>query len=190
MTRRIKLSALLLGCAVLIAATFSAGQIDQASAVPPGPPSSVPVEVVNVPLPVTGLVDVNVTNLPTPFILREILTTMTDTAQEETVTIQETVLIHDIYAQNTVNRDGAGCFLLIRNITTSQTFVDVLFLDQDPTRVGNGEIYQQRLGHGYLIEADDEIEFEFGIFTSDDFTPAGPFPSCSTTVFFYGEVVE
>ena len=72
MIGKIKISILLLGSIALIAAAIAAGQIDQASAVPPGPPESVPVEVINTPLPITGDVgvtfpasqDVNVTNFP------------------------------------------------------------------------------------------------------------------------------
>ena len=47
MTGRIKLSVLLLGITAFIVAAIVAGQIDRANAVPPGPPQSVPVEVVN-----------------------------------------------------------------------------------------------------------------------------------------------
>jgi hypothetical protein len=115
-----------------------------------------------------------------------------DNTKREPVT--EWIILYDVSAETNTIRDLAGCTVSvsIQDSTMTGPFNELfqtIHFEKDVLVSRDGQITQQRLGRGVVIEPGNDIVIDGGGVTNPDIPVAGPNAFCSTTVQLYGELL-
>jgi hypothetical protein len=157
------------------------------------PPIEVDVNVVNQPL------DVNVVPaLPVFYRLERTVfgdDQSPDTDNTKRVAVTEWIILYDVSAETNTIRDLAGCTVSVSIQNSNMTgpfneLFQTFHFEKDVLVSRDGQITQQRLGRGVVVEPGNDIVIDGGGVTNPDIPMAGPNAFCSTTVQLYGELLE
>jgi hypothetical protein len=110
------------------------------------------------------------------------------------VAVTERIILYDVTAQTTTIRAYTGCTVSIYTRDSAMTgplskLFKTTHFEKDVLISRDGQITQQRLGRGVVIEPGNDILIKGGGVTNPDIPVAGPQAFCSTTVQLYGEVL-
>jgi len=118
---------------------------------------------------------------------------ITDRVKRETV--NERVVLYDVSAETTSIHQVAGCNVSVYEQTGGPMgpitwLFETNHFEKDVSVHRDGQITQQRLGRGVVIEPGEEIVFAISNISDPDIPIAGPDAFCSAYVQLFGEVLS
>ena len=115
-----------------------------------------------------------------------------DSARTRVIPFTRRTLIEDANVQTTSIHQVAGCVVCLRKRAAGSTgsgtdILEVIHRDMDLSQWGDGQVTQQHLGRGIVVEPSEEIVVTITYFTNPDVPNAGASFFCSADVQLFGE---
>lgn len=112
----------------------------------------------------------------------------------KTVAVSQRAILYDVLAQTNIIHQVAGCVIQVYKFDGGTggpitSIFEARHADKDAILYSDGQVTQQRLGRGIVIEAGDDLVISGNLFTNPDVPVRGPDAVCSSNVQLFGEVL-